>query len=400
MARYMVSVVILSVMFAGCQLPSTDETAKQSMEGMLKQRASTLYDMACQDFAAGDLAAARQKALEAQQHDKDSARIRMLLVKIYIESGEYNAAQKELRILQQQQPTSAKVYYLGGVIHQKQGNLEEALANYKLSFQQNNTDIAPVVAAAEVMVAMGEVQQAQDYLQRHLKLAEHDPGAYEVAGRIAMRLKEPKKAINHFEQAIALDHKNKRYKEMLATAYFAAEDYAKAAAIIETLLKIKEYNPPGWILAKLGDSDYALGRADDAVNAFKAATQKSPGNADYWASLAKANMLKGDTVATIKAANQARRIDKAHLDASLLLGLALIRQERAKEALRVLHYAQKSHPKVPMLHCLLGNAYLAIGKPDKAKAEQCYEYALHLDPNNIVAQKQLSKLKAGKTPAQ
>ncbi|MCD4825852.1 MAG: tetratricopeptide repeat protein [Phycisphaerae bacterium] len=365
--------------------------------------------MACQDREAGELVAAKAKALEAQEHDKDNADIRTLLVKIYIESGEYKAAQKELQILKQQQPTSANVYYLGGVILQKQGHLEEALENYRLSFQQNKTDILPVVAAAEVMVEMGEVRQAQDYLQRHLKLAER-PGPYEVAGRIAMMLKEPKNAIRHFEQAIALDHENKRYKEMLATAYFAAEDYTRAATTIEALLRVKGYDPPGWIYAKLGDSYYAIGggRADSAVNAFKAATQKSPKNADYWASLAKANMLKANMlkddpaamtatmIEVIKAANAARRIDKAHLDASLLLGLALIRQKRPDEALRVLHYAQKSHPKVATLHCLLGNAYSAIGKEKETK--QCYEYALHLDPKHKATLIQMNKLKAGKTP--
>ena len=63
----------------------------------------------------------------------------------------------------------------------------------------------------------------------------------------------------------------------------------------------------------------------------------------------------------------------------------------AKKALSVINLGLKYHPKSPYLHEKLGAAFEMLGEP--AKALECYETALSLNPQNETAAEKIRQLK-------
>jgi len=372
---------------AGCQA-NVPEARQEAYKRWYQTRAQMLYGVAVEHFKVGQLDLARNKATEALALDEEHFEARMLLGKVLIEQGHHKLAIAELNKARDAKPKLTRVCYLLGVAQEKDGRFAEALESYRRAYALDNTNVAAVLAAAEVLVLMGRVREAQLYAESYLSLASEEPGLYELAGRLAMMSRQYEKAVEYYQMLCDLAYKNVRYKEALGRAQYFAGKFDRAMETFTALLGTSGYSGPAWLHTMLGDCYLATGRCSEARDSYYKATQLTPSDAGVWANLAKAALTLGDNHRAILSARQSLQLTPNSLDATLVLGYAMLRTGQVARVVSLLTQATAAHPENVALRCLLGRAHAAAG--NEAEAMRCYGAALKFDPSNRLARELLA----------
>lgn len=380
--------LLLATGLAGCVQESVQESRQSAYENWARNRATMFAGMAREHLRIGELDKARDKALQAVELAPDSGEYRVLLGQVLIESGKYTSAQRELEAGLADNPDNPELPYYLGVALERQGKLDQALERYRQSHDLDHTNIAPVLAAAEVLAQLGQEGEALAMLEEAMHLADKDPAAYELAGRLALRCGEGAKAVRYIQKACTLNPRNAAYHELLAKAYFLNDNFGMCRRSLTVLRKMEDFQEQSWVLRMDGDCALAMNERAEADALYRQACELQPAQPDNWTRRAKVALMAGELARVIEYCNEARRLEADHADANLLMAFALVRQGRSSLAVKVLHQMQKNHPKNVTMYCLMGRAYEAMGKTDKAR--QCYEYALYLEPGCSLADNALA----------
>ncbi len=383
MHRLTITTLILAAVAAGCNNTSMDDARLQARGRWQLARARMLYGLAEEQLKGGKLDEAYRKAREAVAIQPEFHDARLVLAKVYIEQGRYPLAIRELEQLAVASPEEPEYRYLLGVAQEKHGDLTAALESYRRAQALGDDDRSAVMAIGEVLVAMNRIDEARAFVISHLALAGDDAGLYELAGRLAMMQEDYRAAASHYRQACDIDYENIRYRELLAKAQFRGEQYRDALDTLEALADNRRYEGGAWFYGMLGDAYMHVGRIRQACRAYFEATELSPNVSAVWAKLARAAMTAGERERAVLAAQQAQMLDPADPGAVILLGYALLKDERVDGALRVLADGVAAHPEDATLRCLLGRAFAAAGRDDMAVT--CYNAALDVDPSHPLA---------------
>ncbi|MBS3735084.1 MAG: tetratricopeptide repeat protein [Phycisphaerae bacterium] len=374
---------IVVLITSGCEnlMPPVSKARIEANTRWNATRAQMLYGVAKEHFKVGQLDACQEKLTKALELSAECVDARLLLGKVHIERGKPAAALRELHRAMEASPRNPQAQYLLGVALEKGGRLAAALEAYRQAYALDKTDLAPVRAAAEVLVQMGQIRRAQVYIDSYLPQAGNDPAMFEVAGRIAAMCGDDARAADAFRQALALDSENDDYRRALGRAQFRAGRYEQA---VETLSDLVASGPqPVWVSARLGDCYLALNRPDDAFDAYERAREADDSPA-LTAKLAKASLAAGRRGRAIHLAQTALSAKRDCGEAILVLGYALVadgQPHRARDLLR--DAAGGAHSDDSTVWCLLGRAQAACG--DEAEAVRCYTEALRRKPDNALA---------------
>ncbi|HUT02056.1 MAG TPA: tetratricopeptide repeat protein [Phycisphaerae bacterium] len=387
MKRWILAAIVLGAA-SGCQQQKGFPDQKvEAQKRWFGTRARVLYQIAENRFSNGQVDGAAESVRQALLLKPDYRDAQFLLARVDIERGRYASAVRRLKDIEKDDPNSSKVAYLLGVAQEKGREFPEALANYRRAYALDESNMSAVKAAAEVLVSMGETRRAQLHVDSYLPKAGEDPGLYELAGRLAMISKEYDRAVAHYLRARDLDPKNLRYLEALAGAEYAAGKYSHVLDTLTELLDRPGYRGGSWVYTMLGDAYLAQGEPHRAFDAYFTASERTPKEPAAWTALARSALAMNDPSRAILAARRALRLAAGQLDATLILGYALLRGGQVDEAMGTLADAARKHPRSPMVHCLLGRAHAAKG--NHAEAIRRYTLALKLDPKNAVARELL-----------
>ena len=395
MRRFIVVAIVVVVVLGitGCDklMPTVSEAKVQAAERWNATRAEMVYAVALEQFKSGQLDTAAREANKALSMNEKCLPARILLAKVEIVKGRYAAARKQLTTVLEQAPQSAEAFYLLGIAQEKSGSLPEALASYRRAYELDESNLAPISAAAEVLVRMGRVREAQLYVDSYAPKAEDEVSLLELGGRLSMMTKEYAKAAAYYQRALDGDVRNPYYRESFGRALFLAGRYAEAVDALEPLMQGECKGSP-WAYATLGDCYLALSKPALACEAYTEAERRLEPSAGMRANLAKAILAKGDVPRAIYTAKRALAMDRQCLEATLVLAYALLQDGQATEAIRYLAEAAGIHKDDSMVWCLLGKAYAANG--DNEKAVKCYGAALQADPDSKVARELLNETQA------
>ncbi len=382
----------------GCNQVQVKEAQVDAQRRWYRARATMILSVAKEQLKVGDLDKAGSSAIEALSMDPNNVPARLLLGKVLIEQGSYKAASAELTQACRIEVDNAEAAYLLGVAMEKQGKLVEALDTYLRSYELDDSSLEPIRAACEVMVAMGQVDRARQTVETYLSRADGDAAMYELAGRLADMRGDYAGAAHYYQQALDFDTGNLPYREALGRCLFLSGRYGPAAETLGELTAERDYDPPLWIFTMLGDCHIALNQPRQARAAYKEASERAPQVPALWSKLARAHLASGDHQRAVLSARQALQLDPKLLDASMVLGYALLKGDRAEQAVQALQAARANHPANGTVHCLLGRAHAAAGRP--AEARRCYQQALRVEPGNQVARQLLEKQTARIDPAE
>ncbi len=385
MKRWIIAALVLGAL-AGCTA-NQEDARKEAFKRWYHARAKVVCQLGKDSLRVGRLDEAVKHARDALKLDSEYLEARVLLGKIHIERGEYNAAVAELEWARQQEPEAAEVCYLLGVAQEKSGRLAQALESYRRCRSLDSANIDAVVATGEVLVTMERYAEAQQLIDEHLAEADGSPALYELAGRLAMMRRRHEQAARYYILARDMDYKNGRYAECLGQAQFFAGQYRQAAETLTELTRREDCEASAVTYAMLGDCLLALSRPKEARAAYFRATELDTGSSLVWVNMAKVSLALGDIGRALAAGREAFRLDNDSAEAALLYGYALLQTGQNDQAISVLSRAVRVHTDATV-QCLLGRAHEAEG--DARSALACYRAALEAEPQNVLAQELLS----------
>lgn len=160
----------------------------------------------------------------------------------------------------------------------KQGKAEKIVRDLLKKYP---ADVTAIKMLADIGVKMGQLKEAGHLLERCLELAPNYHAARHAYAIVLMRRQEPEAAIHHADKLLALEPGNPNFLTLKASILNRIGDQPGAIEIYERVLK----NYPNQAKAQMnyGHTLHAVGRLDDAIEAYKNCVRLSPevGEA-YW----------------------------------------------------------------------------------------------------------------------
>lgn len=230
------------------------------------------------------------------------------------------------------------------------------------------------ISLAQAKMAVGDFETAYQQLREAIRIApDHVEALYHFSKLCAIL------AQSEHQQLFTMAPEHYRVHQLMAEAYLAQENLAKAEEAYQAALKA---NPKSVaVLNALGDlkrrelgsaaeasfDAAATSRYDAAIPFYTRALKLEPGSYDAHYGLGVSYLNSNKPDAAIEHFRRATRADSRSAVAYLGLGRALLNAERTEEAAEALNTAVRLEPKLRQGFFLLGRAYQKLGKMDLAK---------------------------------
>lgn len=271
-------------------------------------------------------------------------------------------AYKDLTHLKERHPQEPRAAYLRSIYFSRKGDAAAAKAEL-LQAAKTVEALPPAYLAGKPQLLMvgalanhglRAFEQARGFAERYIRLKPGDAGARKLLGSILLTQGSSDAAITHLLQAFRAAPQDPEILNMLASAYMARSQYAKAANLLEQAGPMVMQKP--LLSSTLGFSLIGLGREEEGMEYLSQAFAKNPADFRLGNGLVMFHLQRGEP----------------------------------KTAVRVAEAFLGKHGKDPSAYNLLGVA--KAGNRDYKGARAAYDKALALAPHFHVARLNLAKL--------
>lgn len=234
------SLAALAAVLGGCGSGHGLHTSKAAEEGQIKMssvKSGVEYQIAHEQFMAGELAKATRTIEGAIALNPGVPKSHVLRARIMIERGELESARASLLRAEEIDADCVEAHYYLGIVHERFSQPEEALRRYRLASKLEPSNAQYLVASAEMLVQMKRLDEADALLATPHEALTHNAAIRQTRGQIAMIRGNPAPAAELFNQARLLAPDDASILEDLVRAQMAAKIYGEAEANISTLLR-------------------------------------------------------------------------------------------------------------------------------------------------------------------
>ncbi len=267
-------------------------------------------------------------------------------------------------------PNNFKWAYLGAVLDQAAGRLDEAVTGYLRTIELEARSLPAMVRLGDVYLSLLELEQARHWLERALKLDPTTAAARASLGQIALSEKQYQQAADHLEAVLEQVPAATRLHHPLGLAYRGLGDMDKARhhlglrgavgvrapdPLIEELVELKVGER---VFLLRGRVAFRAGQYLEAIDAFQAALEAAPDS----------------------------------IRARVNLASALAQAGRKEDAIRIFEQVLQLEPDNAAASFNLG--ILLAGSGDYQRAAKAYRTAVELRPGDSVAYLELARMEA------
>ena len=226
------------------------------------------------------------------------------------------------------------------------GQLGEAVAYYRKSFEINPINTEPLVNLGILLAKSGRISEAIDCFQKALAININDGNAYNGLGNVFYQTGKMDVAIINFKKAIEID-----------------PNYSEA-----------HYN--------LGNVLSQMGKTDDALTHYEKALLIDPNYCKVHNNIGNLLFQIGKITEAIAHYMKAVECDPNFSEAQYNLGYAMMQDGHSDEAIARFKKALEINPNYVDANNNLGNALFQSGNVDEAIFH--FQKALEIDSNNII----------------
>ena len=280
------------------------------------------------------------------------SRSRLARASLYLHSHQFELAKKDIDVVRTVRKHDPEAALLSHQIYQALGNKEKArseleaaidvLAKVDKEFILKQPGLTRVAALVHLM--SGDPGQAEYYLEHLLKLTPTNQKATLLLGQVKLHLDDPQGAM-----------------KVLYPAYLK-----------------DRHNPE--LLYLLGDALLRMGKDAEASSMLEDAAQAAPRISAIAQSLALGKLGAGNTKEGIEELESVFLSEsRESLGAGFILASIRVRQGQPEDALKIAETLLERHPKIPLVHNLVGAIQLSLKQTQKART--AFENALTHDPS-------------------
>ncbi len=375
-----------SALLSACAPRTAGLEARREADERFRRTTSLVsYDQAKQAFESGDLDKARREVESALARSDKEARYWTLLGRIEIEASRLERAIEALNKAVESDPSLAEPQYYLGIVHQRWGESDKAIAAYLKAAELDSSRIAYVLAAAELMVAERKLDDARELLLPKLSYFEHNAAIHELIGDISSLKQDDAAAARSYERALAIDPNAQLLPEKTLNALYRAGEWQRClelarrqreAAVSKADGRIATI--PADVLRHEGRCLAMLGRHAEARGVFAEFVRTYPESTEGWRDLTVASLEIGDLDRAQSAAERLIALDQEDATGYALRGMVSERGGRLAEAVTWYRSALKRDPKDADATAALGFALCRVGSNEEGN--QFLRRALELDP--------------------
>ncbi|MBI1367437.1 MAG: tetratricopeptide repeat protein [Planctomycetes bacterium] len=373
---------------SGCAgQPKQSEARKMARERWADARSKIMFAMAKQQFENGELDKADKTITEAISINATQAPYYDLAARILMERGQLERAYNTVGHSIELDAKRTESHYLMGVIEQRWQRYEAALEQYDTAYQCTPDDVAPLLAAAEMLVKLDRTDEAIKRLEEKRSYFENNAGLRVSLGRMYLLKRDMANATARFKEAALLAPEDMSIIEQLAMAEYADSQWADAIFHLTKLLGDPAFSDRSELKMALGDCYMATSKPVEARRVFMDLTRENPNDVNAWVKLAESAWTVGDAVRLNEAAARVQALAPERSEGYLLRGMILMRDGRSQEAIAWFDKAGQLASTNAMPWILKGITQERMG--DKHAAAESYRQALRVAPNDARAQRLL-----------
>jgi tetratricopeptide (TPR) repeat protein len=380
----------LVLLAAGCNQPIKKEPTQKeaAVQKWSQARASVMYGLAKEQFQNGNFDKARLTVNDALKLDPKSAAVRILSARLAIEQGQLELADAELKLAREADPKNAEAEYYAGVVYQRWQRPMQAYDCYQSAAAKAPSELAYVMASAEMLVSLDRQADALALLQEKTSSFENNATLRDAIGQLLVQRGRYDEAIETLRRATVLANDDQQIHEHLGMALFYAKQYRESGEVLARLVKDGSYASRADIFTALGECQSRIGRTRDARASFETASRLAPGNGGVWLSLGRISLEMKDTDRAEIALRKAIGLEPGNAEAHLLMGYARLRQNRLNEALAAFRKASAIDSTDTVSLCMVGYTLEKMGKSEEAI--QYFGQALKVKPDDDFASRLLA----------
>jgi tetratricopeptide (TPR) repeat protein len=311
-----------------------------------------------------------QKLLEhARKLAPDNLDIARSLADVYSRKKMFKEALEICEQLQLNSKTAPAGFYLAGVVRLQSQEFPAAIDLFKKALDKEPRAIEPLQGLMTAYFVNKQSDQAETYLEKHVKEHPDQLHAQELLGALYRQVKKYPEAVQTLEGVLEKQpDRISTYRE-LAQVYTAKGEPGQIGALLARGL---QKNPDNVDLLVLQAQDFqTTGKIKEALENYDKLVKLQPNSPVLKNNLAALlidkfntpeNLQRAETLTTgFAESNNPYLIDT--------LGWLQYHRKNYPQAISLLEGAQKKGGNFPELHYHLGMAYLNNSMPDKAKVE-------------------------------
>lgn len=359
----------------------TREGVSMAKERMSFLKSATEWELARQAFLAGDLEKALRKVDTSLEINDTVVKSHVLKGRVLIEMGDLGNALQSLQTAAALDPEEPDAHYYLAIVYERINEPELACQHFMTACEFDDYNPVSAVAAAEMMIDLGRVDEAKAYLNS-IPMAENIAGIRQSLGHIALIEQDAEVAVDYFSQARLLAPDDSIIAENLIHAQAQAGQWGDAEKNIARLIK-KEGNGERKDLKVLhAQALMHTGRAVDARSIYQQIVTEDEGRSDVdsWIGLANASMMIGDLRTVRKAATRVISLEPSSPEGFTLYAMYHRENGDDESALKAIETAIDKNPGDPVLYALCALIQRDLDMPLKALAS--VTQATELDPAN------------------
>ena len=376
-----------SLTAAGCGTHGkyTQEHINAAEERMSVLKSGTEWDLARQAFLAGDLKKAEKKVDISIAHNNEVTKSHVLRGRIMLEQGRMDQAIASLERALELDEENVDAHYYLALVFERLLQRDTALSYYVEAADLDPNDPQYGVAAAEVMMDMGNVEAAEAFLLSRGDAYRHAAGVRQTLGHIAMIQERPEDAVAMFTEAQLLAPGDNGITEDLIRAQMATARFGEAELALTTLLNDEDF-------AERRDLQHlrvrclsALNRPVEARSLLDEMVRGDEGVSDIgaWLALGYVAIELEDQGRLREASRRVISLAPNRGEGHFLRAIWLRQMDRDEQALASAQEAVRLSPENADNHLLLGLVLSSLGQ--EGEADSSFARAIELDPNNGLA---------------
>jgi tetratricopeptide (TPR) repeat protein len=335
MSRRRASIGMLALsalwLFAPGCVSSHSRARQESAQRWNRVRAQFKVKLASDHLSAGHVEDAATELAAAAQLDPANPELLTLQARVCLARGELVRAERLLEDVQAEGEPRGEVEYLLGIIQEQRLRWPSALEHYVRAADANPQEVAYVVAIVQVMLQLGQTEEALALLESH------EPqfgwtGAYHAAlAECCEQLGDWAGAASAWRK-VADSHDDPEIRERLATALYHAGDGSEAIRHLEELLDEADRQPQAALRLALADCLLQAGQPAAAHEHLSLVLREDPRNVAALQLVARVFAQQGQFLRAHQTAERALRLDQDEvrsLELAATLALRAGNRERA-----------------------------------------------------------------------
>jgi len=261
-------------------------------------------------------------------------------------------AEAQFRLALAQTPDFARLNEDLGTALALQGKFEEAIFCFEHAIQKDKGLASAHKKLGRALAALGRGKEADEAFEVYFK---EDPNAGAVAiGIEHLRAGREEDAIECLSQVLRKHPDHVDAMRYLATVYLEQDqNLTDAEALLRRVTQLAPDFTPGWI--DLGQTLIKCNKRVEAIDAFKQATVRSPENFTAWVQLASANSTAGYPEKAIKEYRKAIELNPQAPNAQMCYGHVLKTLGDQPASLRAYREATRLKPDFGQAYWSMAN---------------------------------------------